>query len=119
MAFKDKPVPIGEILNETDRPASIRTQVDEVTCQGCGAPATWHTTQMGRRLLLDPRPVPAERIPFGKRWRVTEDGIAVGQRAAKGHCRIAHFDVCPARRKPAGGLLLALWEKNRERQAGE
>ena len=115
MGPHNDPTRIGDIVNPRER-----TNGETATCSSCGAVGAWHTTPTGRRVFLEPRPVPAEKIPRGLRWAVAPDGTAAAAGGpSRGHCRITHFDVCPAKPSPQGGLLLALWEKHRERQAGE
>ena len=87
------------------------------TCKECGAACTWHRTERGRWLLLEPGGYPTDKIPPGKRWRVAGDGTAVnlGSANPSDECRITHFDVCPAKRAPDdGSLLLAIWRQRRQ-----
>lgn len=107
----DDPTSIGDIIDPSDRPNGRAAK-----CSACDAPGAWHSTLTGRRIFMEPRPVPAARVPNGKRWQIGPDGVATVRQGALGHCRITHFDVCPANPKPLGGLFLALWEKHRERQ---
>jgi hypothetical protein len=82
------------------------------TCKDCGAPCAWHRTLRGRWLLIEPGGYPTEKVPPGKRWRVSGDGTAVnlGHANPSDQCRITHFDVCPAKPAPTDGpLLLAIW----------
>lgn len=86
------------------------------TCKDCGTACSWHRTEHGRWLLLEPGGYPTEKVPPGKRWRVAGDGTAVNLGGANpaDECRITHFDVCPAKRPPDDGpLLLAIWRQRR------
>jgi hypothetical protein len=92
------------------------SQGTPASCKDCGASCSWHRTQNGRWLLLEPGGYPTEKIPPGKRWRVAGDGTAVNLHRANpaDECRITHFDVCPAKPAPADGpLLLAIWRQRR------
>jgi hypothetical protein len=113
VGFNNDPTRIGDIVNPQDR-----ANGEAANCSDCGAAGVWHSTPTGRRIFLEPRAVPMERVPRGLRWGVAPDGTAAAANGpSRGHCRITHFDVCPSRPKPQGGLMLALWEKHRERQA--
>lgn len=86
------------------------------TCKDCDASCSWHRTERGRWLLLEPGDYPTDKIPPGKRWRVAGDGTAVnlGSASPTDECRITHFDVCPAKPAPEdSSLLLALWRQRR------
>jgi hypothetical protein len=87
------------------------------TCKDCGAACAWHRTERGHWLLLEPGGYPTDKVPPGRRWRVSGDGTAVNLGAANptDECRITHFDVCPAKRAPDdGSLLLAIWRQRRQ-----
>lgn len=96
------------------------SQGTRASCKYCGASCSWHRTENGRWLLLEPGVYPTEKIPPGKRWRVAGDGTAVNLHRANpaDECRITHFDVCPAKPAPADGpLLLAIWRQRRRATA--
>jgi hypothetical protein len=93
------------------------SQGTSASCKYCGASCSWHRTQNGRWLLLEPGGYPTEKVPPGSRWRVAGDGTAVNLHRANpaDECRITHFDVCPSRPAPADGpLLLAIWRQRRQ-----
>ncbi|GAA4522572.1 hypothetical protein GCM10023191_102010 [Actinoallomurus oryzae] len=114
--------------HEPERP-SVKTVVEQLvdpvadprdgtpaTCRDCGAPGSWHRTENGRWLILEPGPYPMSKIPPGKRWRVAGDGTAVNLRSGNptDECRITHFDICPAKPAPIDGpFMLALWRQRR------
>jgi hypothetical protein len=85
-------------------------------CDDCGVACSWHRTERGRWLLLEPGGYPTGKVPPGKRWRVAGDGTAVnlGWANPTDECRITHLDVCPAGPAPDDGtLLLAIWRQRR------
>lgn len=80
---------------------------DDSTCTGCGAAIRWVITDGGRRMPLDPDPVPDGNvvpavIDGQRRARV----LTGEQMPADGPAWQAHFRTCPAapqfRRRPAG-----------------
>jgi len=85
------------------------------TCRYCGAHGTWHRTERGSWMIIEPGNYPTGQIPAGKRWRVAGDGTAVNLRRGNPAdvCRISHFDVCPSKSAPSDGkLLLAIWRQH-------
>ncbi|MFE2282706.1 DUF6083 domain-containing protein [Streptomyces sp. NPDC059443] len=128
-----EPVLVGEILAGTAgvldhavRAARSATRARAVqaprgtVCRTCGAAAEWHRTVRGRWLMVEPGSWPADSVPAGQRWHITDNGTVVALSAASvsGRCRISHFDVCSRAPAPTGSpLLLGLWRKNVQRGA--
>ncbi len=117
--------PNVELVMEQLRSAPVPdpAQGTPASCKDCGASCSWHRTEHGRWLLMEPGGYPLEKIPLGKRWRVAGDGTAVNLHWANptDECRITHFDVCPAKPAPCdGSLLLAIWrQRRRATRSGE
>lgn len=110
--------PNVELVVEQLRSAPVPdpAQGTPAACKDCGASCSWHCTEHGRWLLIEPGGYPTEKVPPGKRWRVAGGGTAVNLYRANptDECRITHFDVCPAKPAPAdGSLLLAIWRQRR------
>lgn len=66
---------------------------------------------------MEPGGVPAGSVPPGKRYRIAGDGTAVNLRSSQpaDTCRISHFDVCGAKQRPTGSVVLERrWVRNRQ-----
>ena len=119
---RDSEPPDVELVMEKLRSAPVPDPAhgSPAACRDCGASCSWHRTENGRWLLLEPGGYPTEKIPPGKRWRVAGDGTAVNLHWGNptDECRITHFDVCPAKPAPAdGSVLLAIWRQRRRAPA--
>jgi Family of unknown function (DUF6083) len=122
---REPEIPNVELVVEQLKAAPVLdpAQGTPTTCRDCGASCSWHRTENGRWLLMEPGGYPTEKVPPGRRWRVAGDGTAVNLHRGNptDECRITHFDVCPTKLAPADGpLLLAIWrQRRRATAAGE
>lgn len=75
-------------------------------CRRCGRPVVWAETQWGRRVLLDPDPVPADH---GGRYELDLDVIplpfaTIYRPEHRTHSPDAlyacHYDTCPQKDQP-------------------
>lgn len=66
-------------------------------CRRCDAPIRWYPNRDGRRIPLDPVPIPASQVEPGRRWVIDPRGIArvYGTHPPSELVQTHHRDTCP------------------------
>ncbi|MFE9425185.1 DUF6083 domain-containing protein [Kitasatospora sp. NPDC006697] len=108
-----EPVPVREAVLAVERFLANRGRALAVgyesvgRCRRCRSEATWHLTERGRWIMLDPGEHPVDSVPRTRRWQLDRLGTVVHppETGSEARCRVVHWDVCPGLPAPRDPYL--------------